>query len=108
MKPDNSVIASVSGKLSARVLARRGKAYAIYLHVPLPKKPKRMSDYLRPNARATLVLDLPRGTYRAEWVDTKTGKTAGTEKFIHPGGRRKLASPVFANDIALRVVAERG
>jgi len=105
MKPDGAVISSVSDKLSARALSERGKAYAIYLHVPLPKKPKRIRDYLRPQARATLVLDLPRGTYRAEWVDTRTGKTAGAEKLTHPGGKHKLTAPRFTGDIALRVVA---
>ncbi len=107
MKPDNAVISSVSGRLAARALGERGKAYAIYLHVPLPKKPKQIRDYMRPIARATLVLDLPGGTYRTEWVDTKTGKVAKGEKLTHRGGRRQLVAPTFVGDIALRVVAGR-
>jgi len=107
MKPDNAVIVGATGKLSARALVERGRAYAVYLHAPLPKKPKRMSDVLRDDVRTTLTLDLPRGTYRAEWVDTGTGKVAKAETFTHAGGPRKLASPIFANDIALRVVAAR-
>lgn len=105
MKPDNAVVKSVSGDLSASTLVERGKAYAIYLHVPLPKKPKRMRDHLRDKVRATLVLDLPRGRYRAEWVDVETGEVVGSAKLTHEGGERELGSPVFANDIALRVVA---
>ncbi len=105
MKPDNAVIKSVSGGLSARALVERGKAYAIYLHVPLPNKPKRMSDHLRDKVQATLVLELPRGRYRADWLDVKTGKGSLSEKFTHKGGARTLKSPTFANDAALRVVA---
>ena len=105
MKPDIAVIKSVSGGLSARVLAQRGKAYAIYLHVPLPNKPKSMRDHLRDRVRATLVLDLPRGRYRVEWLDVTSGKTALSEEHAHKGGPITLKSATFANDGALRVVA---
>ena len=105
MKPDNSTVKSVSDGLSARVLAQKGKAYAIYLHVPLPKKPKNIRDHLKDRVRATLVLDLPAGRYRAEWVDVKTGKIIQSEKLAHKGGEATLKSPEFANDAALRVVS---
>ena len=105
MKPDNSTVKSVSDGLSARVLAQQGKAYAIYLHVPLPKKPKNIRDYLKDRVRATLVLDLPAGRYRAEWVDVKTGKIIQSEKLAPKGGEATLKSPEFANDVALRVVS---
>lgn len=106
MRPDNAVIRKVSGDLAARALVQRGKAYAVYLHVPIPNKPKRIEDHLRDPVQASLVLDLPAGRYRAEWVDTKTGEVAETEAFTHAAGDRTLQSPAFANDIALRVVAE--
>jgi len=103
MKPDNAVVKSVSDGLSARVLARRGKAYAIYIRVPLPNKPRNIRDYLKDRVKATLVLDLPAGRYRREWVDVKTGKTIQSEKLAHKGGDATLKSPEFANDVALRV-----
>jgi hypothetical protein len=106
MGPDNAVIRQVSGDLAARALVQRGKAYAVYLHVPIPNKPKRIEDHLRDPVQASLVLDLPAGQYRAEWVDTKTGEVAEAEAFTHAAGDRTLQSPAFANDIALRVVAE--
>ena len=107
MKPDAKAVRSVSDKLSARALSEPGKAYAVYLHVPLPNKPKRIEDHLREGVEATLVLVLPQGSYRAEWVDTRTGATAGTETFDHGGGDKQLRSPAFADDIALRIVAVR-
>ncbi len=103
MRPDDSAIRSVSGGLLARTLSARGKSYAIYLHVPLPNKPKKIADHLRDRVQATLALNLPAGAYRAEWIDTKTGNVAAAEVFEHAGGGKSLRSPVFANDIALRV-----
>ncbi len=105
MRPDKTAIKSVSGGLSARALVERGKAYAIYLHVPLPRKPKKISDHLRDKVQATLALDLPPGGYRADWLDVKTGKTTRSEQFTHKTGAAALKSPTFANDAALRVVA---
>ena len=105
MRPDNSIVKSVSGGLSARVLARRGRAYAIYIRVPLPKKPKNIRDYLKDRVKTTLVLDLPAGRYRIEWVNVKTGKTIQFEEIAHKGGHAILKSPEFANDVALRVLS---
>ncbi len=105
MRPSQSALKSVSGGLSVRVLAEPGKAYAIYLHVPIPPHPKKIEEHLRDHVQATLVLDLPAGQYRAEWVDTKTGEVTPGGSFEHAGGEKALKSPVFANDLALRIVA---
>jgi hypothetical protein len=105
MAPDDSLIREVSSDFSARALAQPGRACAVYVHVPIPKKPKDLADYRRENAEITLVLDLPAGEYRAEWVDTKTGEVAHRETFRHAGGSKKLASPRFSDDVALRIKA---
>jgi len=105
MKPDDGVVKRVAGGLSVRALAERGKAYAIYLHVPLPAKPKKLADHLRDGVRATISLGLPEGRYRAEWIDTKTGETVHGQTFAHSRGERELSSPEFSNDIALRITA---
>ena len=49
------------------------------------------------------MLDLPAGDYQAEWVSTKTGQVEKTEDFTHAGGNRRLISPAYVEDIALRV-----
>jgi hypothetical protein len=103
MRPDDSVIRGVSDELSARALVERGEAYAVYLHVPLPGKPKDLDTHRRDNIEATLTLDLPAGKYRAEWVNTKSGSVDLAETFEHGGGDKKLASPRFSDDMALRV-----
>ena len=104
MKPDNSVLqggrvtAALAGnppeaRVRARALVEPGKAYAVYV---------------RGGTRAELALDLPAGSYRAEWVDTKTGEAAKAAEFEHGGGKKLLASPEYADDIALRVSRTAG
>jgi hypothetical protein len=106
MKPDDSVIRAASADVSARALVQRGNAYAVYVHVPLPRKPKDLQKHRRKNMEVTLTLDLPSGKYTAEWVNTKTGRIDKREPLDHPGGPRKLASPKFSDDVALRVMAK--
>ena len=53
----------------------------------------------------SLRLDLPEGTYRAEWMNTLTGEVDQSERFSHDGGERTLESPVFEEDVALRMMA---
>ena len=95
MKPDNAVIKDAtmakSAKATARALAEPGKAYAAYV---------------KGGMRAELSLDLPRGAYKAEWVNTKTGAVDKAEDFDHDGGVRKLISPAYEEDIALRIKAK--
>lgn len=85
---DKVVTGGVPAKATARVLAEPGKQYAVYLNG---------------GTRADLTLDLPKGTYTAEWVDTKTGKVAKSETLTHAGGRAVVMSPEYAEDIALRI-----
>jgi hypothetical protein len=90
MKPDNSVIkGGAPNKATARALVEKGRAYAIYINR---------------GSKANLVVELPKGKYRAEWVNTKTGKTDKNETFDHPGGNRTLESPEYRDDIALRII----
>jgi hypothetical protein len=89
MKPNNSVIkGGVPEKATARALVQVGRAYAIYING---------------GSKANLAVELPGGTYTAEWVNTKTGNVDKKETFQHRGGNRILHSPKYADDIALRI-----
>ena len=70
------------------MLAEAGRAYAIYV---------------KGGTEAELSLELPAGAYSAEWVNPRTGRVEKGETFRHEGGDRTLASPVYVEDIALRV-----
>jgi hypothetical protein len=90
MAPSDKVLkGGVPDKATARALAQPGKAYAVYV---------------RGGTRADLVLDLPAGKWRAEWVNTKTGAADKAEVLDHAGGDRTVASPPYEQDVALRVV----
>jgi hypothetical protein len=105
MKPDNSVISSVKPKVDARALVQQGKAYAVYLHLPIEKKPKDLTPFQRQHEPVSVTLELPPGQYRAEWLNTKDGKIEKSEVIQHDGGQRKLVSPPFVADVALRLRA---
>ncbi len=90
MSPDNSVIkGGIPDKATARALAEKGRAYAVYING---------------GRKADLVLDLPKGKYKAEWVNTKTGKIDKKRMFDHRGGKRTMKSPPYEDDIALRIL----
>ncbi len=73
---------------TARALAEPGRQYAVYV---------------RGGTAATLVLDLPAGEYRAEWVNPRTGKVDRAEDVRHAGGEHTFNAPDYAEDAALRV-----
>ena len=112
MVPDKSVVRDAGPDgLRVRALSEPGKAYAIYLHFPPGEKSDVKFDTAPRNASAgrdlavtaRLELVLPAGPYRAEWVDTLTGKVEKREEIRHPGGDAVLESPAFLDDIALRI-----
>jgi hypothetical protein len=89
MKPDNSVIkGGVPEKATARALVQTHRAYAIYING---------------GSEAKLAVELPDGTYTAEWVNTKTGSIDKKKRFRHAGGNRTLHSPKYSDDIALQI-----
>ena len=89
MKPDDSVIKRLfMTNGTAYVLSEPGKAYAVYI---------------KGYSGVELDMDIPEGRYTAEWVDTRTGEINRSETVRHPGGRMRLASPDFKEDISLRV-----
>src|SRR5205823_2067166 len=103
MRPNNAVIqggtitAPLAGnppeaRATVRALVEEGKAYALYV---------------RGGTHAELVLDLPPGSYRAEWVNPKTGQADGVTGFKHAGGNKILVSPAYSEDIALRIQRSR-
>ncbi len=106
MRPDNSVIRRVEPEWSARALVERGKAYAIYLHVPIAKKPSDIRAILDRRVRGQLTLDLPAGDFAVQWCAPTTGEVHRGDALRHGGGEVRIATPEFTADIALRIVRE--
>lgn len=82
---------AAAARATVRVLGEEGKAYAIYI---------------LGGTHAELSLELPAGKYAAEWIDTKSGQAHKPETFNHAGGQRRISSPDYNEDIALRVLRQ--
>jgi hypothetical protein len=98
MRPDKSFIKGLQPNgVKAHALSEPGVAYAIYLRSPSPA----------PAAPATIEVELPQGSYAAEWIDTKSGTILNSEKFEHQTGSRRLEGPAFTEDIAVGIKLSR-
>jgi hypothetical protein len=94
MKPYNKVIVSgVPDGARARALVEDGRQYAIYIRGG--------------SGTANLEVKLPKGWYEAKWLNTKTGIIDKSENFTHKGGIRKLTSPSYSEDIALKIISNQ-
>jgi hypothetical protein len=97
MRPHNAIFkAGVPVGVSARALAEPGQAYAVYI------RPKPDAKQWEPVVE--LVVELPRGAYRAEWINVLDGSVVRHEQFDHSGGEKPLSAPTYRDDIALRIV----
>ena len=80
-------------KLESRILAEKGRQYAIYIHG---------------GTLAELKFEAPQGDYGAEWIDTRSGTMLKSETIKHPGdGPIKITSPEYTEDIALKIVVKK-
>ncbi len=50
-----------------------------------------------------LLIEIPAGTYEADWINPKTGQIDKSANFSTAGGARSLGSPLFSEDVALRI-----
>lgn len=90
LKPSNEIIkGGVPEGATARALGEAGKAYAIYV---------------LGGSQANLSVELPAGTYQAEWVNATTGKVEKTEDVRSKGAETTLSSPSYTGDIACRLM----
>jgi hypothetical protein len=72
---------------AVHVLGAPGEAYGLYL---------------RGGSTATLIANLPAGTWRGRWINPQSGAVAGrVDEWEHGGGDATLQSPAYSEDIAL-------
>jgi hypothetical protein len=104
LKPDDSVIVSgVPAGGSARALVDAGHTYAIYLRRRIVTDAASDTDRTEPAANEPLAIELPGGSYTAQWVDTLTGRVLERDEFEHREGAKSLDVPEYEEDIALRI-----
>jgi hypothetical protein len=94
MRPADSVIkGGIPAGGTARALVEPGGAVAIYVRTE------------GSTGRTELQVELPSGTWRAEWVDTKTGDILRISRAVG-GSVVPFSAPDYEGDIALRVVRD--
>jgi hypothetical protein len=88
MKPDYNTALQSPGAF-IRVLSEPGKQYAAYLFN---------------GNQCNLILTLPKGKYKVEWINTSDGSVMKTEIIRHQGSEVTLISPEYSEDIGLRLI----
>lgn len=104
MRPDkNFVVSGVPDDTYCRGLSQVGEQYALYHHHS-ELAHDQMYYVVHPgHYQETLVVNLPAGSYREDWVDPATGSVVTSATFTHQGGRKELDTPEHTVDIALRM-----
>jgi len=98
MRPVTDVITGgVPEGMTARVLAKRGWDYLIYLR-PDARRRSGAPELVFAKGRLVLSVALTNGQYTADWYDPRLGVSVGGETFDHPGGDRQVAGPAFEGD----------
>jgi hypothetical protein len=110
MRPDrNFVVGGLpASNVFYRAISEVGEQYALYIHHSSDRflKAHESTGSYQVQAgsyREDLVVSLPAGNYKAEWIDPARGATIGTETFQHDGGSRTLTTPEYHIDVALRI-----
>ncbi len=107
MRADKSfVVSGVPEGVYCRGISEPGEQYALYLHHSRLDPAPDMTYYIATPGHyigEALVLDIPGGTYKAEWVDPAAGSAISSTTFMHQGGEMNLDVPAHTLDIALRI-----
>jgi len=92
MTPELSIYTGGLPKgLTPYMLAESGKQYAFYLMGGKQVSPE---------------FNLPKGDYSLEWLNPLNDKVVKKEKLNHKGGKVKLSSPLYTEDIALKIISK--
>lgn len=99
----NFVVSGVQDGVYCRGISQPGEQYALYLHHSELNEKEEYYIVQPGRYQDNLVLDLPGGTYKADWVDAASGSVQASVTFTHQGGNQDLSTPEYAIDIALRI-----
>jgi hypothetical protein len=103
MVPDRGFVVSGFDRTTHyRGLSQYGKQYALYIHHS--EGGDGHAYTVTPGQyHENLVLNLPPGNYKAEWIDPASSSILATEEFKQTGALHAIDTPDYAIDIALRI-----
>ncbi len=108
MKPDTGFIeAGVPPNTFYKAMSWPGNQYILYIHGGKCTEDSSAYTVYPSQYQATLTLQLTRGKFEADWIRPADGKILKTEHLDNDSGVFTVASPVFSEDIALRIVKFR-
>lgn len=96
MSPNRTfVVSEIPSGVFCRRIGESGKQYPLYRRHGTYKRPENPAAYVvTPGSYVEhLMLNLPGGSYKADWVDPASGSVTGAETFIHQGGDRMFTVP---------------
>ena len=79
-------------------ISEPGKQYAFYIHH------SKNSEDQQGKYKDKITFKIPKGTYRADWVNPLTGNVIRAEYFSVKKVKHLLATPEYSVDIALRII----
>lgn len=91
--------------LFMRCIHEPGRQYAVYLHHATLISSERYQAEPG-NYSDAFSIDVPEGSYRAEWIDPQTLRLVREERIQHSGLLLALVSPEYRTDIALRITRD--
>jgi len=109
MRQDKKVVKSgIPAGAFCRAISEPGRQYALYLHHSKYGE-KDISYTADPGTcQEDLALDLPPGSYTADWIDPATAGVIRSDSVDHPGGIAALKTPEYVFDLALRIRSRGG
>jgi hypothetical protein len=104
MHPDKSFVqGGVPLGTYARGMSEPGKQYAYYHHHSMFGRNTASYKVTPGNYQEKLVLHLPVGSYRADWIDAATGEVLSTQNVVSEGTNQVIATPSHKVDLGLRI-----
>ena len=112
MKLDQSFVKGGITKDSfVRVISEPGRQYAMYIHHSKygcwywePMKMGSCYNVITGNYQEDLILNFEKGNFLLEWIDPSSGKIIQTESINHSGGDKRIRTPLYKEDLALRMI----
>jgi hypothetical protein len=90
-----------------RILAEKGKQYAIYIHHSKPRGKESIWGYdaVVKKFNDSISIDMPAGNYQLKYVNPSTGRATGsTTAFTHSGRKKIIKTPDYITDIAIQIL----
>ncbi len=110
MEPVVYQTANADSHLFVRILAEKGKQYAMYLHHSETKGIGSIWGYdaILKEFADSITVQIPSGKYRMRYLNPSTGQSYGNLiSFTHAGGKKVFETPRYMTDIAIQILKSK-